>query len=651
MRRWMAWLWLVALPGLLGCSGGGARDVEKLLADIMSESARARARAERTLAEHGRSVIKPLSNILILKDPEKTAKDYDLKKDLRELRLPAARALGVIAAKASLARSEAETAVAPLLEVLKGKERELRVEAARAIGFFTQLSAPANDLILTFREDDPELIEAATESLARNALRSVHFLAPPPEPPVAAAEKDLARLLERIRSTDDEIRLDTVRELAALLDPKAASFNPRAADVLLERAAGDKSRDVRYAALRHCTHALKSGKPEGFAEKLLAQLPGSFAKDDDSRVALQAARLLPDPKPEQAAKFLARVEAATKKAEEHLLADAKNTRADAGSRSDAIDALVLLPGEHRDEELAKLLDPDASGARIRRSAAGVLATSESAKAIEALKKAMGDGDSVVKLVAAQALGRRGNLEAVKYLVDLLGEDEGKIRSDAAAGLGTLGPKAVPVLVKHLNDTLALLKGKEGDRKPKYTAWGIVSGLGRIAEQAGAEAEPALEVLLKAAECGDEDVRRIAAVALTHFAGEKAIAALANCLKDADKGVRWQALVALEKHGAAALPTLLAALDDAALQGFVAEAVGRVGDAESVKPLLDRLGAAQDAAKVRLLWGIGELLRRFPQSPHAAAARAALEAAAKQDADSELARTARYALAKAGPKTE
>jgi hypothetical protein len=84
---------------------------------------------------------------------------------------------------------------------------------------------------------------------------------------------------------------------------------------------------------------------------------------------------------------------------------------------------------------------------------------------------------------------------------------------------------------------------------------------------------------------------------------------------------------------------------------VGEAVGRVGDAESLKPLLDRLGAAQEGAKVGLAWGIGELLRRFPQSPHAATARAALEAASKEPGDSELARTARYALAKAGLKPE
>jgi len=165
------------------CSGGGAHDIEKLLADLTGESPGARSRAERTLAEHGRSVIKPLSSLVTLKDAEKTAKDYKLRKDPAALRTAAARALGVIAARASLARSEAETAAAPLLEALKGKDLALRIEAARALGFFTQLSAPASDLILTFREDQPGLVDSATEALARNALRSVYLLAPPPEPP------------------------------------------------------------------------------------------------------------------------------------------------------------------------------------------------------------------------------------------------------------------------------------------------------------------------------------------------------------------------------------------------------------------------------------------------------------------------------------
>jgi len=280
---------------------------------------------------------------------------------------------------------------------------------------------------------------------------------------------------------------------------------------------------------------------------------------------------------------------------------------------------VLLPGERRDGLLARLLDPAASGARIRRSAASVLATSESDTAAAALQKAMGDSDSVVKLVAAQALGRRGNLEAVRYLVDLLGNDEAEIRADATGGIGTLGAKAVPVLVEHLSASLKAVSGASAvggaslPRVQKYTAWGIVTGLGRIAEQIGAEAAPALDAVVAAAECGDEDVRRAAVVALGCFPGPKAIATLAKRLKDADDSVLWHALVALERQGAAAIPALVALLQDEAVTARAASSLGRIGDAESLKPLLDCLASAKGDAKVEVVWSIGSYCGATPSS--------------------------------------
>jgi len=566
--------------------------------------------------------------------------DYGIRRDPQTLRAAAAEALGVIAARASLAKAEAETAAAPLLEVLKGSDHALRIAAAKALGHFTQLSAPANDLVLAFRGDDAELIAAATEALARNALRSIHTLAPPQEPPAAAAEKDWGRLLERIASTDDDIRLDTVRELAA-------SRDPRAADLLLQRAAEDKARDVRYAALCHCLEIAKTGQPAGFPEKLQALLPAMFAKDDDSRVALLAARQLQPHAPDLVAAFLDRIATATARCRDKLFTDALDRRLDAGARADAIEALVLLPSGERDAKLAGLLDPAAcERARIKRAAAGVLATSESDAALSALRQAMGDDDSIVKLVAAQALGRKGDLEAVKYLVDLLGDEEVKIRADASDALGTLGPKAVPVLLEHLRGALDRIQKKAEGRAAKYTAWGIVAGLGRIAEQIGAEAAAAaLDPITLAAECSDPDVRRVAAVALAQFKDPKAIAALAQRLKDTDESVQWHAATALEAQGPAAQDTFVAALQDDALVALAAGALGRVGDAEALKPLLDRLGTAADDAKAEVVWGVGELLRRHPASPHAAAARKALEAASRADDDSEAARAASYALQK------
>ena len=680
MRKLLLSVLLASLALGAGCSGRSTRDIEKLLADLMSPSPSARASAERSLTEHGRAVIKPLSNLVTLKDIEQTVQEYHIRKDPKELRIPAARALGVIAARASLARSEAETAAKPLLDVLKSDGTPLRIEAVRALGKFTQLSGPANDLILLLREDNQELIDAVTESLAANALQSVYRLVLPEEPPATAAEKDWGRLLERIRSTDDDIRLDTVRELAA-------SRDPRAAPVLLERLASDKSRDVRYAALTFCVPAAEADKPEGFAAKLYAQLPTSFENDDDSRVALLAAQLLRERKPDLVGKFLARVDAARATCETSLLADATNTGYDAATRADAIDALALLPGQRRDGVLAGFLDPASDArARVRRAAAGVLATSDSETAIGALRKAMNDSDSIVKLVAAQALGRRGDLEAVKYLVALLSDKEAKIRTPAADALGTLGARALPVLIEYLTASLerfkelarwevplaqlqskesltsqeeaearrlqaaiAEFRRKEGARDEKYTAWGIVSGIGRIAGQIGPQAAGALDAIVEAAQCHDVDVRRIAVDALANFAGEKAIAALVKALSDPDESVQWYAARGLEEHGPAAISALVTALGDESVAATAAASLGRIGDAETLRPLLAQVGSATGETKAAIVWSIGELLNRHPDSPHAAAARKALEAASQSTDAPDAAHLARYALTKTHAK--
>jgi HEAT repeat protein len=754
---------------VVGCSGAGTRDIENLLGNLMSDSPRARSRAERSLAEHGRAFVKPLSNLVTNTDIEKTFNDYKFRKDPKqylsrndpkELRIPAARALGVIAAKASLARSEAETAAKPLLDVLKKDPREprdLRIEAAKALGYFSQLSDPANDLILLFREDDQELVEAATDALARNALRSVYRLVLPEEPPVARAEKDWNRLDERIRSTDDEVRLDTVRELAA-------SGDNRAPPLLLECLAQDKSKDVRYAAFVHClalkdacaliheaveryavsTHCLRLALRDvlGFGEKLQAQVPKSFTKDDDSRVVLLAAQFLRESKRDVVGRFLDRVKAATDRCQERLLADATNRSLDSGARSDAIDALVLLPrdkghetkkdcmatvlrvlfpaeksdetprmrlmamvfhtlvaGQDRDEALTGLLgDPD-ERVRAKRAAASVLATSKTETATAALKKAMGEDDSVVQLIAAQALWRRsGDLDALRYLVELLSDKDAKIRVPAADALGALEresvatvlPIALPALVREL--TASLQRARElaqwdvplealrrkpdltsqersevtrleaaiedarkksgARREEKYVAWGLTTGLGRIAGQLGAErAAPALDGIIEAAQCHYEDVRRVAVWSLGNFKGEtKAIGPLAKALRDPDETVRWYAASALERHEAAALPTLVALLGNPAVAASAATSLGRIGDAESLKPLCDHLASAQGETQAEIVWGIGELLKRHPSSSHAARARQALEAA-RNAADPEVARLARYALTKAPAKPD
>lgn len=676
MRPRHAVLVLASLAAVLcGCSGQATRKIEKLLADLESDSDRRRARAERNLAEHGRAAIKPLSAIVTGTDVEK----LELDADWNTLRVPAAKALGLMAARASLARSEAELAAEPLLEALKKTDLpELRLEAAKALGHFTQLSTPVNDLILLLREDDAELVKAASGSLVHNALHAIYRLKLVDEPGSATVAKDWDRLVERLASTDDDIRLDTVNEIAASGDPKAP-------EVLLKRLADDKSGEVRYAALRACQAAAQDKPDSDFAKSFHKQLPTSFEKDDDSRVVLVAAGLLRKDKADLVGAFIERLERTTTLCVTALMASAESREYDAAARSDAVNALGRAPGDERDALLAKLATNTREPARIRRAAANVLAGSGSDKAGEALRTAMTDEDSIVQLVAAQALGRGGDTDAVQYLVDLLSHGEAKIRTPAADALGTLGTKAIGVLVKSLTGALdgaATLKqweaplaelkrkaeptaadaakireleaaaekhrAKTPGRDDKLIAWGIATGLGSIAAQVGQEAAPAFDAVVKATACHYVDVRRAAVNALGHFEGDGAIGALVAALKDEDASVRWYTASALERHGAAAAPALATALGDPATAAIAAKSLGRMGGPDALKPLLDRLPEA-GAARPDVVWAIGELLTRHPDAPQAAAARQALEAAAKLTDDPEAARLAGYALTKVAPQ--
>ena len=66
-------------------------------------------------------------------------------------------------------------------------------------------------------------------------------------------------------------------------------------------------------------------------------------------------------------------------------------------------------------------------------------------------------------------------------------------------------------------------------------------------------------------------------------------------------------------------------------------------------LLSVLLLVAGAARADLVWSVGELLGRYPASPHAAAAREALRRASELADDPEAARLARYALARTRPK--
>ncbi|GAX41682.1 hypothetical protein NIES4075_26790 [Tolypothrix sp. NIES-4075] len=202
-------------------------------------------------------------------------------------------------------------------------------------------------------------------------------------------------------------------------------------------------------------------------------------------------------------------------------------------------------------------------------------------------------------------------KAVPDLVKALQNKNPKFRSSAAFALGIIGEKtetasAVPALIQ------ALKNDKEADvRKDAAEA------LGRIGEKA-ASAVPALIQALKNDK--EANVRLFAASGLRGIGKEaaSAVPALAEALKsDKEPDVRSIAVEALGRIGekaASAVPTLTEALkndNEADLHSSAAEALGRIGEkAASAVPTLTEALKNDKEADVRLsaadaLGSIGE----------------------------------------------
>jgi HEAT repeat protein len=111
-------------------------------------------------------------------------------------------------------------------------------------------------------------------------------------------------------------------------------------------------------------------------------------------------------------------------------------------------------------DVAGLVDAlGSSNARVRRTAANALIERSDVRAVEALTKALGDPDRLVRANAALALGelddRRENTpvaEAVEPLIAALTDEDATVRAMAASALGRRkDPRAVEPLERLLHD--------------------------------------------------------------------------------------------------------------------------------------------------------------------------------------------------------
>ena len=219
----------------------------------------------------------------------------------------------------------------------------------------------------------------------------------------------------------------------------------------------------------------------------------------------------------------------------------------------------------------------------------------------------------VRAEAARALGQIGDVRAVMPLIVPLRDGYSTIVPKAALeALVMIGPPAVESLI-------ASLKDESKDARKRATEGLGLIGDARAAEplaallrdesnyvrnavikamvEIGAPAVEPLSVLLRDA---DGSVRMRAAKALGLIGDARAAEPLIAPLKDESKSVRDAALEALVKIGAPAVGPLSIVLNDrdSSTRAGATKALGRIGDAQAVDPLVTMLGTDDDSDVLR-----------------------------------------------------
>jgi HEAT repeat protein len=149
-------------------------------------------------------------------------------------------------------------------------------------------------------------------------------------------------------------------------------------------------------------------------------------------------------------------------------------------------------------------------------------------AVPLLIGALQHANPAVRIHAAHALGRIGDVRGIPAVVDRLGDTEnnGAVAIAAEHALAAWGESAKPALLE------VARQGAPAVRARAVRALGKLGGQGL---------EGPLRGLLTDAAAG---VRTQAAWALTHLLGEHAVEAVAALLEDADKWVRYEVAEAL-----------------------------------------------------------------------------------------------------------
>ncbi|MBN1169968.1 HEAT repeat domain-containing protein [Candidatus Micrarchaeota archaeon] len=182
--------------------------------------------------------------------------------------------------------------------------------------------------------------------------------------------------------------------------------------------------------------------------------------------------------------------------------------------------------------------------------------------IEALK------DADIRKHTAEALGEIGDKRAVPQLMQEIHGNPSEVQKAVIEALGKIGdPQVVPVLIEEYKSGNARLE--------------IVNALGRMGDK---RATPVFTDALKSP---DATMVIEAAFGLGTIADPKTTRPLLEALRNTENdNARNRITFTLSKIGKPAVPELIKALNDERINGYAAEALGRIKDARALPALIN-----------------------------------------------------------------
>jgi HEAT repeat protein len=216
-------------------------------------------------------------------------------------------------------------------------------------------------------------------------------------------------------------------------------------------------------------------------------------------------------------------------------------------------------------------------------------------------EALQDEDWALREEAAALLGDFADPRAIPPLIRVLHDEDRAVREAAAMALRKIGQAALPALVQALKDPNGNVQEA------------AISVLKDFPDPS--TVEPLIECLASK----NWILRMHAVKALGQSSGERVVQALIPLLMDPVKAVRVDTTEALARLGAAALTSLLDALDgdEWILRLHACEALGKMGAEEAVPPLCELMLSDRDAAvrqdAAKALGGIGNARALEPLS--------------------------------------